>query len=83
MLFATPPHADARVVLDHTQRPDLRTTQADLFFNLLEVGANSVENHPEAAQHLRRVGGIDGIWVNWFHDGMDRKKGAPKGSELE
>ena len=62
------------MIPDHTQRPDLCSAQPDLLFNLLEVAADSVENHAEATQYLRRADGIDGVLDNWFHDGMNRQK---------
>ena len=65
------------MIPDHTQRPDLCTAQPDLLFNLLEVAADSVENHPEATQYLRCARGIDGVLENGFHDAMNRKKKEP------
>jgi hypothetical protein len=46
---------------------------------LLEVAANRIENHPEATQHLRRAGWIDGRLNNWFHEAWIGKKRSPEG----
>lgn len=49
--------ANTRLIAHHTQRPNLRATQTDALFNMLEVTAHRAENHPKTAQHLRRWAG--------------------------
>ena len=78
--FCDPAHADARMIPDHTEGPDLRTAQSSLLFHLLEMRAHCVEHHAETTQDTGRAGGIDGVLNGRIHDGTNQKKRSPEGS---
>lgn len=59
--------ADAGLVADDGQRPDLGAAQAGRLFDVAEVGFDSVEDDAKLAQHASRGRGRRGRWF----DGWD------------